>query len=64
MAERNKYIAPDGKLYELFGIPQEILPEFGQDDNGNLIYRYETDQTLYSLTINSNIHKFAVTIYC
>ena len=53
MAVQTQYIAPDGKLYELVGLPEELLPDF-RDNTGDLEYQFQGNQDAYEISINSN----------
>lgn len=52
--QNNIYIAPDGKVYKRVGISLEDLPEFGSNNAGKLIYRYNNYQEYHPFTLDEN----------
>lgn len=48
------YIAPDGKKYERLGIPDDLLPEFGSSEDGDLSYKYRNGQEEYEFTVDED----------
>ena len=48
------YTAPDGKIYEFVGISEDLLPEFGSNEDGDLSYKYHKNQEEYEFTVNND----------
>lgn len=48
-----KYIAPDGRVYQLVGVPEEMLPDF-RENSGDLEYIFDKTQEEYNISINSS----------
>ena len=50
-----EYIAPDGKTYELIGTDINDLPDFKYDDDGNLLFKYNsTPETEYDFQVDED----------
>lgn len=54
MSDSKIYVAPDGKVYQRVGIDISELPEFGENEYGDLTYQYSKGQEVHDFTVDEN----------